>query len=167
MLLLADILTAHGVQQYIRGVGKAISQAKILAIKYRKLTGRPLGITGEVAEYEAMRLLDLQLAPVRQPGFDAIYSADGSNRKVQIKGRCILETSKPGQRVPSIKLTHSWDSVILVLLNEKFEPTDIFEAYRPDIKRELERPGSKSRNERGAMSLSKFKAISHQLWPRS
>jgi hypothetical protein len=38
-------------------VGELIGAAKKIARRYRDLTGRPLGITGEVAEYEACRLL--------------------------------------------------------------------------------------------------------------
>ncbi len=34
-----------------------LQEAKRLAIRYRELTGRPLGITGEFAEAEAARLL--------------------------------------------------------------------------------------------------------------
>ena len=30
-----------------------LSEAKVLALRFYRLTGKPLGITGEVAEYEA------------------------------------------------------------------------------------------------------------------
>ena len=43
-----------------------LRQAKYLAQEYRQLTGKPLGITGEVAEYEAARILGLKLLPPRQ-----------------------------------------------------------------------------------------------------
>ena len=90
-----------------------IRDVKRLAIEYRRLTGgRPLGITGEVAEYEAARLLRLELAAVRQSGFDA--TSDGT--RFQIKGRCILEDAKPGQRLGGIKLEKEWDAVLLVMV---------------------------------------------------
>jgi hypothetical protein len=38
-----------------------LAQAKQLAREYRALTGKPLGVTGEVAEYEAARLGGLKL----------------------------------------------------------------------------------------------------------
>lgn len=44
-----------------------LGRAKAVAREYYELTGRPLGVTAEIAEYEACRLLDLKLAPVRQP----------------------------------------------------------------------------------------------------
>jgi hypothetical protein len=49
-----------------------LRSAKALAQEYRAVTGKPLGITGEVAEYEAARLLGLELTVARQAGFDAI-----------------------------------------------------------------------------------------------
>lgn len=48
-------------------VMQILADAKRLAQDYHELTGRPLGVTGEVAEYEAVRLLGLEPAPVRQP----------------------------------------------------------------------------------------------------
>lgn len=84
----------------LRELAQIITEAKKLAIRYRRLTGRPLGITGEVAEYEAARLLDLRLSVVRQEGFDAVRK-DGT--RVQIKGRCILDKSSRGQRLGVIR----------------------------------------------------------------
>lgn len=40
-----------------------LAEAKKLAQRYRTLTGKPLGITGEVAEYEAARILGVELTP--------------------------------------------------------------------------------------------------------
>jgi hypothetical protein len=55
----------------LTAVKTLLDEAKIIAKKYKHLTGRPLGITGEVGEVEAAILLDLELAQVRQSGFDA------------------------------------------------------------------------------------------------
>lgn len=96
-------------------VGKIIRSAKKLATQYRLLTGRPLGITGEVAEYEAARLLGLELAAVRQAGFDAVRKKGSCVERFQVKGRCAL-SKNPGQRVGKIDLKKEWDSVLLVLL---------------------------------------------------
>ena len=143
-------------------VGKLINQVKALAKEYRELTGRPLGITGEVAEYEAALLLNLSLGEVRQAGYDAIRS-DGT--KIQIKGRVVFKDSKPGQRIGRIRLDHEWDIVVLVLMNADFEPVEIYEAQRVDVEAALKSPGSRSRNERGALSVSKFKSIARLAWP--
>jgi hypothetical protein len=49
-----------------------LAKAKRLAREYRALTGKPLGVTGEVAEYEAARLLELHLLPAGTRAFDAL-----------------------------------------------------------------------------------------------
>jgi hypothetical protein len=102
-----------------------LHNAKLLAQEYRALTGKPLGITGEVAEYEAARILRLRLTPARHTGYDATRESDG--RKYQIKGRCILPGSKPGQRLGAIDITKEFDAVLLVLLDENFNAQAIYE----------------------------------------
>lgn len=42
-----------------------LERARAAAIDYYKLTGKLLGVTGEIGEYEAARLLDLKLAAAR------------------------------------------------------------------------------------------------------
>jgi hypothetical protein len=66
-----------------------LAEVKRLAKEYRALTGRPLGVTGEVAEYEASRLLNIELAPARQAGYDATRETAGRVERLQIKGRCV------------------------------------------------------------------------------
>jgi hypothetical protein len=149
----------------LQRIGQLVQEAKEIAKKYRALTGKPLGITGEVAEYEAARLLRLNLCKARQAGYDAV--AIDSRRKVQIKGRCTSSTSTSGQRLGRIRLDHEWDEVLLVLLDEDFEPVEIYSAQRPKIKAELRSPGSKARNERWQLSVSRFKRISELVWSRS
>ena len=66
-----------------------LHDAKALAREYYQLTGKPLGVTGEVAEYEAARLLGVELGPARQAGYDAVEQRNGATRRLQIKGRCL------------------------------------------------------------------------------
>jgi hypothetical protein len=141
-----------------------IADAKVVAHRYRKLMGRPLGITGEVAEYEAARLLGLRLANVRQNGYDAVRETQEIVHKLQIKGRCLLDNGKRSQQIGGIKLEKDWDGVLLVLMDEEFKPQQIFEADRPEITAALEEPGSKARNERGALAVGKFKSIGRRIW---
>lgn len=142
-----------------------LRDAKKIAREYYDLTNKPLGVTGEVAEYEAARLLGVTLTPARQAGYDAVEETNGMTRRLQIKGRCLQENCKPGQRIGSIRQTHDWDAVLLVLLNESFEATAIYEAQRADVIAALNAPGSKARTERGALSVSKFKSIGTLRWP--
>lgn len=121
-------------------------------------------MTGEIGEIEAARLLNLSLAPVRSPGYDAINAA---GREFQIKTRCLGPDAKPGQRLGSIKRESEWDAVLLVLLDLSLHPVAIWEAERGPIDAALSAPGSKSRNERGALGVAKFKSIGKCVWPRS
>jgi Family of unknown function (DUF6998) len=143
---------------------EVLSAAKKLAQEYRALTGKPLGVTGEVAEYEAARLLGVELTPARHAGYDAIRRADG--RRFQIKGRCMLPGCKPGQRLGSIDIDKEFDAVLMVLLDENLDTTDIYEADRKQVIAALTAPGSKARNERGALAVSKFRSIGRLVWCR-
>lgn len=147
-------------------IADLMRRAKRLAKEYRVRTGRPLGVTGEVAEYEACRLLGLRLAPVRQQGYDAIKKIRSGVRRLQIKGRVLLPGAKPGQRLSTISLKHEWDAAVLVVLDEDLEPVVVYEAERAAIEAALAAPGSKARNERGQLPLTKFKSIAREVWKR-
>ncbi|MCY1305296.1 hypothetical protein D9M70_550920 [compost metagenome] len=145
-------------------VMQILSEAKVLARRYYKLTGKPLGITGEVAEYEAASILNLNLEVARTAGYDATEERDGKQLRVQIKGRCILKRGRQMGRMGSIDLTKPFDTVLLVLLDEEFNAFAMYEATRDAVIQLLTKPGSKSRNERGSVGISQFKAISVPRW---
>jgi len=138
---------------------------KTLAQRYYASTGRPLGVTGEVAEYEAARLLGLELAPVRQSGWDA--SEADSSRTYQIKGRVLRDRSRLGQRMGALSATKEWDAVLLVLLDESYEATEIWEADRGAVLEVLARPGSRARSERGQLAITQFISVGSLRWGRS
>lgn len=73
---------------------------------------------------------------------------------------------KPGQRLGSISADDAFDAVLMVLLDENFDAFAIYEAERENVLAKLAAPGSKARNERGALSVRKFKAIGRLVWPR-
>jgi len=148
-------------------IAQVLEEAKSLARRYKSLTGKPLGITGEVAEFTAAKLLNLELAEARQEGYDALKKENGKTIKVQIKGRCLPKKPPVNQRMGGIKLNKEWDIVLLVLLDEEMEPLEIHEAHRKEITLALTAPGSKARNERGALSVSKFKAIGVKVWGKT
>jgi hypothetical protein len=148
-----------------RQILELLAEAKTIAERYYALTKKPLGITGEVAEYEAARILGVELAPARQAGYDAIEIVDGKRRTLQIKGRCLPPGCSPSQRLGSIQPDKEWDSVLMVLLDATFSAAEIWEADRAAILSALAVPGSKARNERGALAVTKFKSIGRLRWP--
>jgi len=147
-------------QDQQKTLGEILERAREAAVAYHELRGAPLGITGEVGEFEAARLLGLRLEPARTAGFDA---TDGEDIKYQIKARA-LQYGKRNGRVGSINLEKEWDKVLLVLLDHKLRPTEIWEASRASVTEALQAPGSKARNERGALAISKFKSIGQKVW---
>jgi hypothetical protein len=124
-----------------REVLALLSQAKRLAKRYYALTGRPLGVTGELAEYEAVRHLGLLPAVVRQPGYDAERMAGGRRERLQIKGRCIIGKLKPGAKLGKIDVSKPCSAVLLVLLNEDFDATVIYRAEWEAVRCALTNPG--------------------------
>jgi hypothetical protein len=151
----------------IKRVKEILATIKPLAAEYYRLTDKPLGVTGEVAEYVAAQRLKLVLVPPRTPGHDAIRKTPAGDVRIQIKGRAFGEKSKASQRLGSIKPGAACDKVILVLLDSAtLEPVSMWEADYPKVVKRLAEPGSKARNERGSMSVSNFKRIAEQIWPR-
>ena len=141
-----------------------LQQTTRIAREYYRLTGRPLGVTGEIAEAEAVRLLGLDLAGPRQEGYDATRRQGRGVEHVQVKGRVMQPGHTDSAKIGAISFKHEWDTVALVLLNEEFVTTAIYEATRESIGAELTRPGSKAR-QRGVLSVSMFKRLGKQVWP--
>ncbi len=148
---------------------KAILAAvKPLAADYYQLTGKPLGVTGEVAEYVAATVLGLELSPPRTTGFDAIRQTPDGPERIQIKGRAYDPAGKRSQRIGQIKPAGPCDTVMLVLLhNATLDPVEIWEAPFPAVVARLAEPGSIARNERGALAVSDFKRLGRRVWPAS
>lgn len=60
-------------------VEEILGAVKKLASRYKKLIGKPLGVTGEVAEYNVATLLGLELAEARTAGYDAVGPVGAKN----------------------------------------------------------------------------------------
>jgi hypothetical protein len=155
---------------YIARVREILATVKPLAAEYYRLTGKPLGVTGEVAEFIAAEHLGLELADARTAGYDAIRNGPNGPVFIQIKGRAYGDDAKPGQRLGRIKTDAQCDIVLLVLLdNATLEPREMWEAPFPEVITRLAEPGSKARNERGALSVSDFRRLRsvRRVWPIS
>ena len=145
-------------------LGEILAEVKKLAAEYYQLTGKPLGVTGEVAEYVAAETLGLELAPPRTKGYDAIRRMAGQEERIQIKGRAYGEDARPGQRLGTIKRGAPCDTVLLVLLdNRTLDPREMWEAPYIAVEERLAVPGSKARA-RGALGVREFKRLARQVW---
>jgi hypothetical protein len=144
-------------------VREILAAVKQLAVEYYRLTGKPLGVTGEVAEYVAAETLGLKLASPRTPGYDALR---GSQR-IQIKGRAHGKKTDSGQTMGRIKTEGPCDIVLLVLLdNATLDPREMWEAPFDVVLKRLAVPGSRARA-RGVLSVPEFKRIesARKAWP--
>ena len=145
-------------------VDKLISEARRIAADYRRATGKPLGISSEIACHDACTYLDLE-ANEDAVGYDAVGLKGGREGcRFQIKGRAIFDEQKGGQRLGQIKTEQDWDKILLVLMDEDFETTEIYEASRDEILADLDDAGSSNRQKRGAMSVARFKRLAHLVW---
>lgn len=143
-------------------IQEILNDAKLLANKYKNLTNKPLGITGEIAEFVVSQKLNLILAGARQKGFDAFQIIGNSVVRVQIKGRSLLDNKISG-RLGRIRLDTEWDKVMLAILNEKLDLQSIYEANRASIENVLSDTNSKS-SQRGSLSISKFISIGSKIY---
>jgi hypothetical protein len=141
-------------------VHEILVAVKPLAAEFYRLTGKPLGVTGEIAEHVAAEILGLTLVPARTVGYDALRGSE----RIQIKGRAYGVGAKPGQRMSRIKLDAPCDTVLLVLLdNATLELREIWEAPFSEVAARLSLPGSKAR-QRGALGVSAFKSVAKRVW---
>lgn len=144
-------------------VDKLMVEARKLASQYRLATGKPLGISGEIAVHDVIRIMELEAAEDNQAGYDAIGKGSRQGKRIQIKGRIISSEQKSNQRIGQIKMEAQWDSVMLVLMNEHYDALEIYEADRAQILDAVAQSSTKRKN-RGALSVAKFKHIGKLVW---
>jgi len=149
-------------------VENILRKAKKLACEYYALTEKPLGVTGEIAEYEAARKLKLKLAIAREKGFDATKRVRGKLVHFQIKGRAVSPSKKYIGRVSRISREGKFDQVLLVLLDySSLDAIEILQSSRRKVLSRLEKNGSRARNQRGQLAISQFRSIATRVWPAS
>ncbi len=142
-------------------IDKLMAEARKLAAEYRRATGKTLAISGEIAISDAISLLGLEPAPGDAEGYDAIRHLAHGPELLQIKARAVFDDSRRPHRLGQLKLDRAWDAVLLVLMNEDYEPLEILEARRPGIEAAL---ADAKPNKRGTISVGRFRAIGRQLW---
>ena len=140
-----------------------LHEVRALAVEYYELTGKPLGVTGEIGEFKAAELMGLKLVAARTEGYDATRD-DGPYKRVQIKSRVNRDGNKKG-RVSKIDTSKEFDSVTLVLMRGDYEVHEIWEEGKEDVCTRLNEPGSISRNKRRQMGISQFTSIADKVWP--
>ena len=148
----------------VYSIDKLIAETRRLAAEFRRSTGQVLPVSGEIARHDAARILGLTLCEQRTGGIDAIGQGDREGQRIQVKSRVLSLDKKSGARIGQLNPNGDWDTVVLVIMDEDYEPCEIYEASREEVEETMS--SSSSRSNRGAISISKFKIISWLVWTR-
>ncbi len=144
-------------------VRQILAEVRRLAVEYYALTGKPLGVTGEVTEAVAAKRRGLELVEAWQAGYDALRG----NERIQIKGRALSRDAKALGKLGRIKRDAACDTVMLAILDRAdMEAREIWEAPYGEVCVRLNEPGSKGR-ERGELMVRDFKRLpsARRIWP--
>ncbi len=142
---------------------KLMTETRRLAAEYRRTTQLVLPVTSELARFDAMSLLGLDEPEVKTSGVDAVKNG----LRYEIKSRVIFGGSKKRQRIGQLHPEASWDSVLLVLYNEDYQPTEIYEMDKATAIAVVAEDAKKTVAKRGIMSVEKFKTLAKRVWPSS
>lgn len=128
---------------------KKVAQATKLAVEYEELTGRRLGITGEVGEVLVCQKLGLSLiADPLFAGYDAIDKAN--NEKYQIKTRRVNHLKG---RIGSFS-KHEFDFAILAILNNDYKICELYKAQSKNLKTIIEKAPKRNPSLRSFINVS-------------
>ena len=145
-------------------IDKLIEETRRLAAEFRRTTGTMLPVSGEIARYDVAHQLDLVLNEQTIKGVDAVGKGKREGLKVQVKGRVIGDSVKSGHRIGQLNTEGEWDLVVLSLMDDEFQPLEMYQATREEILEAISDGGSQNR--RGAISVSKFRIIGQLVWTK-
>lgn len=150
----------------VYALDRLLAETRRLAADYRAATGKVLPVSAEIAVHDAIRLLALEPAP---PGsaHDAERTRDGVRERVLVKGRVVFDPARGGQRLGQLRLDREWEVLVVVLLDGRYEPTELIEVPRPAVEEVLGADApSAGRARRGALSVARARIIGERVWSR-
>lgn len=146
-------------------IEKLINETRRLAAEFKRTTGTMLPVSGEIARYDVSHHLNLTLSTNNTCGYDAMGSGQREGLRVLIKSRVIGDQVKPGHRIGQLNLKGDWDIIILSLMDNAFEPLEMYQLSRQKILEDLATHGQKH-DKRGAISVAKFRIIGERVWDK-
>lgn len=146
-------------------IDKLIDETRRLAAEFRRTTGTMLPVSVEIARHDVSRHLNLTLTQDNHCGYDAIGTDQWKGLRILIKSRVVGDTVKSSHRIGQLNTKSEWDIVILSLMNNDFEPLEMYQANREEILNAMAKT-SANRNKRGAISVTKFRMIGELVWTR-
>lgn len=143
---------------------RLMAETRRLAAEYRRTTGKVLAVSGELAVFDAARLLGLEAVSQEGLGYDVLRGNGPGPRRLQVKARVIFDEARGGQRLGALRTDQPWDAVLLVLMDETYEPVEIWEAERLPLLAAVEASAASARAKRGPLSVARFKHLGRLLW---
>ena len=142
---------------------KLINETRRLAAEFKRTTGTMLPVSGEIARYDVSTHLELVLNDDPGCGYDATGQGEREGVRFLIKSRVVGDTVKSGHRIGQLNPNGNWDIIVLSLMNNEFEPMEMYQLRRDDVMEALGGSNEK-RGKRGAISVAKFKIIGDLIW---
>jgi hypothetical protein len=143
-------------------IEKLINETRRLAAEFRRTTGTMLPVSAEIARYDVSHHLDLTLNQEHSCGYDAIGNNKRKGLRVLIKSRVIGDFVKSGHRLGQLNPNGNWDIVILSLMDNEFEPLEMYQLSRDETAAALFSHNKKH----STISVAKFKIIGDLVWTK-
>lgn len=132
----------------VYSIDKLITETRRLAAEFRRSTGQALPVSGEIARHDAARLLGLSVCENRTGGVDAIGTGQREGQRVQIKSRVVTNEKKSSARIGQLNPNGEWDTLLLVIMDDDYEPCEIYEATKEEVANVLSDSSSRKKPRR-------------------
>ncbi len=145
----------------IYAVDKLTAEARRLAAEYRRVTGKTLALSGEIAVNDAIRLLRLEPPESPNGGYDAMRRHAERIELIQIRARVVFDELKGPHRLGELKLDKPWDTLLVVLMNADYEPVEIYSLGRAEVQAALE---DRNPKQKGSLTVARAKRVGTLVW---
>ncbi|MBI2799577.1 MAG: hypothetical protein HYX63_04730 [Gammaproteobacteria bacterium] len=145
----------------VYAVDKLTAEARRLAAEYRRVTGKTLPLSGEIAVNDAIRLLRLEPPALPTAGYDAMRQHAERTELIQIKARVVFDELKGPHRLGELKLDKPWDTLLVVLMNADYEPVEIYSLGRAEVIAALE---DRSPQQKSSLTVARAKRVGTLVW---
>lgn len=142
-------------------VDKLMEETRRLARAFKHNTEKALPISNELGRFDAQKILQLQNPQQPEKGVDFIGTGELAGQKIQVKSRVVFNPGKSGLRVGKINEEGEWDTLLLIMYDDDYNPDEIFVAQKHALLTALK---DKKPNKRGALSVAHFKVLGECIW---
>lgn len=142
-------------------VDKLMEETRRLARAFKHNTEKALPISNELGRFDAQKILQLQNPQQPEKGVDFIGTGELAGQKIQVKSRVVFNPGKSGLRVGKINEEGEWDTLLLIMYDDDYNPDEIFVAQKHALLTALK---DKKPNKRGALSVAQFKVLGECIW---